>query len=383
MSTQLNATIIGAGRIGIGLAADLLHRSGYQITVIGRGETIAELQRCGHATVRLTDGTVTEDTTVPMTALFHSDAAATAAIAASDVVCIAVGADNIPAIADQLAAGLGAASRPVNVIAFENREDAADVLRTELTARLGEDANRHGMTGTVIARAVAQRVIDDGVLVVGDRPEEFYVDAAALTEPKPRIRGMVEVDNFRAYYRRKLYRYSAGHATAAYLGKIKGYRYLHAAVMDPEIAVAVLNAMDEGRRGLKARYGAEVAGTHDELLDILARFRNAALGDTVARVGRDPRRKLRRSERLIGAARLAAKADVLPVYLTAAAAAALESDPDIASSPECMRNCIADITGLSTKHVVTRLIARAWADLAAETSTEVPLLSLPEMSVTA
>lgn len=385
MSRQLNATIIGAGRVGIGLAADLLHRSGYEVTIIGRGTVIRELRRCRQATVRLTDGHRTTDRTVPLKGIDADDHdEVVTAIASSDVACTAVGADNLSHIVELLSAGLAEAKHPVNVIAFENREDAATLLRKALVNRLGKTAQQHGVTGTVICRAIAQRVIDDGVLIVGDPPEEFYVNATALVDPIPQIHGMIGIKDFRAYYRRKLYRYSAGHATAAYLGKLKGYRYLHAAVMDPEIAAAVLGAMDEGRRGLAARYGAEVAGSYDELVDILARFRNAALGDTVARVGRDAERKLRRKERLIGAARLAAKANVLPTYLTSAAAAALESDEAThCVTPDAMRRVIAEVTGLSKNGVVTRLIARAWTTLASETRDQAPLLFLPEMSVTA
>ena len=85
----------------------------------------------------------------------------------------------------------------------------------------------------------------------------------------------------------------------------------------------------EGRRGLAARYGEEVSGISDDLEAILSRFRNAALGDTVDRVGRDALRKLGRGERLVGAARLAAKGQVPPIHLTRAAAAALVSDPSL------------------------------------------------------
>ena len=62
-----------------------------------------------------------------------------------------------------------------------------------------------------------------------------------------------------AYPRRKLFTYGAGHATCAYLGHLKGYRYIHSAVRDPEIRRTVLEAMAEGQRGLAAAYGSPAA----------------------------------------------------------------------------------------------------------------------------
>jgi len=85
----------------------------------------------------------------------------------------------------------------------------------------------------------------------------------------------------------------------------------------------VLAAMEEGRVGLLRRYGLELAGTHAELHEILARFDNAALNDPVTRVGRDPLRKLGPQDRLVGAARLAQEAGVSPKRLALAAGAAL------------------------------------------------------------
>ena len=151
--------------------------------------------------------------------------------------------------------------------------------------------------------------------------------------------------------------------------------------MDPEIAEAVLGAMEEGRRGLAARYGEEVSGTPEDLEAILCRFRNAALGDTVDRVGRDALRKLGRGERLVGAARLAAKGQVPPIHLTRAAAAALVSDPSLLVSQERMIAKVSQVTGVGHRHVVTRMVAHAWGEFTRGESISAPFLRLPEMSL--
>ena len=380
----MRATIIGAGRIALGLAAERFHQSGYEVTVLGRGPVSAALQRSRTVEVELTDGWETERFLVPVRTVDLADrSAAVKAVSTADVVGTAVGARMLPAVLDLIAEGLKRAVRPVNVIAFENHENAARIVRKGLRTRLGPGVDRHGFTGAVIARAVAHRVFaaDGRVRVVGDLPREVVVDGAALVDPAPLVQDFIPVDDFRAYYRRKLYRFSAGHATTAYLGKLKGYRYLHAAAMDPEIAEAVLGAMEEGRRGLAARYGEEVSGTPEDLEAILWRFRNAALGDTVDRVGRDALRKLGRGERLVGAARLAVKGQVPPIHLTRAAAAALVSDPSLLVSRERMIAKVSQVTGVGHRHVVTRMVAHAWGEFVQEEPTSAPFLQLPEMSI--
>ncbi len=59
------------------------------------------------------------------------------------------------------------------------------------------------------------------------------------------------------------------------------------------------------------------------LRDLRERFANPALMDTVERVGRDPLRKLKPQDRLIGGITLCLNEGVLPVYIAEACGAAL------------------------------------------------------------
>ena len=67
--------------------------------------------------------------------------------------------------------------------------------------------------------------------------------------------------------------------------------------------------------------------------DLMARFDNPPLGDTVLRVGRDPVRKLAPGDRLSGAAELCLEQGILPKRICEGIAAALLfiADEDIAS----------------------------------------------------
>ncbi|MFD1211814.1 hypothetical protein ACFQ36_07150, partial [Arthrobacter sp. GCM10027362] len=307
----MRAVVIGPGRVGCGFAGHLLHRSGFDVAFIGRAGTTARLRQAGHYVVRLTDGRAEHDDWVSVQdAVDLGDLRRGAGLLAqAEVVGVAVGTAAYGDIVPTLAAGLAQAPRPVTVIAFENDEHAGRLLRTAVARLAGQDAvERHSFTGAVVDRAVAHRILQDRpgapVLLVGEPVDSFVIDGTALRGPAPAIDGLAVTDDFAAAYRRKLFRYSAGHATVAYLGKLKGYRNMHAAVLDAEIAATARAAMREGQRGLAAAYGSAAAGSETELDAILARFANAALADTVARVGRDPLRKLRAGDRLIGPARL-------------------------------------------------------------------------------
>jgi mannitol-1-phosphate 5-dehydrogenase len=376
----VRAVVIGPGRIGCGFAGQLLRASGHQVTFVGRGPAIACLRRDGRYRVRLVLGRSREEIAVDgVDALDVADAPGVLeAVRTADLVATAVGAPNLGGVAPLIANGLLGRDAPLNVVAFENLCDAGRRLR-DLVARdlpAGFPLEEHGFSGAVVSRVVAHRILPDRpgrpMLLIGDPPSTFHVDRLALRAPLPSIAGMVPVDDYRAWLHRKLYTYSAGHAATAYLGYLKGYHYIHSAVRDPEIRAVVRRAMEEGRRGLAARYGPEVAGDGSDLDAILARFANAALADSISRVGRDPRRKLGADDRLVGAARLAAATGGSPEKLVLAVAAALcFHDPLDVIAAALHREIeergldviLASVCGLEPQRGLGRIVAERWTAL--------------------
>ena len=143
----------------------------------------------------------------------------------------------------------------------------------------------------------------------------------------PNIPGMEACDNFPAYTARKLYIHNCGHAVLAYLGYLRGYQYGYEALVDPKIRAMLEKALAEARQGIVVEYGVSADWLDAHARDLLHRFANRALGDTIFRLGRDPVRKLAPKDRLIGAARLAEKAGILPDALSWGIAAAFCFDP--------------------------------------------------------
>jgi mannitol-1-phosphate 5-dehydrogenase len=384
----MKAVVFGPGRIGCGFVGDLLHASGYQLVFVGRDAIVDHLARAGRYLVRLTDGCQARDLEVGgVRALRTSEVEAVAeAVAEADLVAVSVGPRNLPAIAPLVAKGLLRRKTPVNVIAFENCTDPGTVLRDAVVACAPSlrDAG-HGFSGALVSRIVTQRLGDlagEGPLVfLGDPTTSFVVHGPSLRKPLPRIEGLRAVDDYGAWATKKLYTFSAGHAAAAYFGALKGYRYVHSAIRDPEIRTAVLAAMEEGQRGLEQRYGPELAGDRAELEAIVARFENAALNDPVSRVGRDPRRKLGPEDRLVGAARLAQEAGVSPRRLALAAAAAICFDCAEKPHPAAEETAatLHTVSGLDAESGLGRQVSEAFTRITEWREADNVLLSLKEL----
>jgi mannitol-1-phosphate 5-dehydrogenase len=140
---------------------------------------------------------------------------------------------------------------------------------------------------------------------------------------------MAPVSPFSAYVERKLYIHNAAHAILGYLGYRRGHQYGYEALVDVQIRTVLNQALDESSRALVAEHGLDPLATQVHVQDLLARFANRALADPIDRLARDPLRKLRQDDRLVGAARLAERHGVEPEGLATGIAAALAYDnPD-------------------------------------------------------
>ena len=131
------------------------------------------------------------------------------------------------------------------------------------------------------------------------------------------------MEGFDAYEARKLYLSNAGHAALAYLGARRGHEFVWQCAEDPKTADVCAAALAESSQALSAEYGFLPDDLRAFCADLMRRFANKALGDTVARVAADPRRKLRPTDRLVGAANLCLKHGVAPSALAQVIAAAL------------------------------------------------------------
>lgn len=376
----MRAVVLGPGRVGCGFAGHVLRSSGYDLVFVARNQQLVDhFNRVGHYRVRLVGSGELDERVDGVRAVAMEDPRSVVeAIKGADLVVSAVTSSGVSDVAPILAAGLRECPRPVNVIALENLHDAGWRLRARVKLSDAEAAERHGFTGGLVGRAVSWRLGDpagdEPLTFVGDRQDDLVVYRCRLRRPFPRIKGMLAVDDYEAHVRRKLFTFSAGHAATAYFGHLKGYRYIHTAIRDSEIRSGVLGVMREGQFVVAAHYGPEFGGDDRDLIAMLSRFENAGLDDPIARVGRDPRRKLGPDDRLVGPAVAAEPLGIHPSALTLAVGAALCFDhPDDPPSGDLHRE-IADrglgvilrrVCGLDIRHPIGRSVSEAFLRLGA------------------
>ncbi|BCW95417.1 MAG: hypothetical protein WHS44_00240 [Fimbriimonadales bacterium] len=334
---------LGAGKIGRGFLAHLYARSGFEtIFVEARRELVESLNRHHSCWIEWTDGE--REPIAPVSAIDARDTeAVAAAFARADVASTAVGVHALPQLAPLIAAGLRRRAAenpaPLNLLLGENALHAHTLLCDALLQTLAPEEHRLleplGLVRCIIGRQAVAELPGDPPGVRVDRYSKLPIDADALIGEPPPIVGLQPVRPFEIYMQRKLYLHNGLHALIAYLGAQRGYHTIQHALQDPEIhALFVQGAKSLAQAFLKA-HPFDPAEHYETVQDILARIQDPHLDDPIARVAREPLRKLRPDDRLVGAYRLLAEQGEDPTPFRKAILAALAyydpSDPESAA----------------------------------------------------
>jgi mannitol-1-phosphate 5-dehydrogenase len=271
--------------------------------------------------------------------------AAVAEIASADLVTTAVGPTVLRFVAPQIAAGLrersdGAA--PLAVMACENAINATDVLADHIRSNVPEGEWPAVAAKATFANTAVDRIVPaqstEGLDVTVETYFEWAIERPPFGGQEPSIPDATWVDDLAPYIERKLFTVNTGHAATAYHGFARGIKKLSDALADEVVRAAVTGVLDETKRLLVARHDFTAEAQQAYVDKILQRFANPYLPDTVDRVGRQPLRKLSRSERLIGPAAELAERGIRPRHLLATVEAALAFDvPDDPESVELQR----------------------------------------------
>jgi len=332
----------GAGAIGRGFVGQLASSAGWETAFVEVAPAILDaFSASGGYTVEIVGPGARRIEVRNVRAIDGRNIDAVAEeIARADLASTAVGAGALPTVARGLARGIAlrAARRPgstLDVLLCENLLDAGAHVRGLLGPLVPPEARayldgRVGLVETVISRMIPvprpRAGGGDPLYVAAEDYNVLPVDARAFRGRAPDIEGLAPVDNYRAHEERKLYAHNCGHALAAYLGFLRGHEYVWQAVGDPEVRRRVDAGLWEAGAALCIRHGFAREEHQAHLAQLIEPFGNRELGDTVARVGRDPVRKLAPGDRLVGAARLAMKYGVRPEALAEGIAAAMSFD---------------------------------------------------------
>ncbi len=380
----MNGLIFGAGNIGRGFLGLLLAKAGYTVTFVDVDQVkVAALNTQREYPVYVvSEGGIAAEVARGVQALQARDTTAIVeAVVNADIVLTAVGKDALAYLAPSLAQGLQERIRRrprseahVIVVACENVQDNTAFLR-EMVLKQVPVENRIRIDSAIsFPNCVVDRIVPNTVPSRDQNPiavavEDYFqlaVDGKALKAPFPNIAGVEVSDNLDATLEQKLCTLNMAHAIVGYYGYLKGYQFVHEAVVDTEIGDLLHGALDE--------VGVTIASRHQSIgLDaqksyatkVVKRFRNPFLRDEIVRVARQPQRKLGADDRLVKPAVLTWAQGRIPAFLASGITAALHYDYDGDEQAKSLvgqirergiERVLHEVSGLSPESEVARLV---------------------------
>lgn len=306
----MKAIQFGAGNIGRGFIGAVLSQSGYELVFADVVEELLnQINTRREYTVHVSDHNSYDISVKGVRAVNSGSPDAVKEIVDADIITTAVGLRILKFVAPAIARGLAArkaegVEKPLNIIACENGLRATSQLKDLVYAQLEPDVAAWAASHVGFPDAAVDRIVPPVrcAIPLDVAVEEFFewdVERSSFAGPVPEIKGMTPVDNLLAYVERKLFTLNTGHATAAYLGKLKGISTIGECVADPGVAAIVKAAMQQSGEGLVRKFGFDHDAHFAYIEKILTRFSNPYLRDECDRVGREPIRKLSPNDRLV------------------------------------------------------------------------------------
>ncbi len=320
MSKNRKMIQFGAGGIGRSFLGQLFSRSGYEVVFVDiNKEIVKELNRKKEYPI------IIKQNNIPDKKILVSNVRAIEAsntetiiheIVDADNLCTAVGKDALGNIIPLIARGLLLRGKkpdnlPLDIIIAENMRHVSWYFFQELKKTLPEEFPLNQLVGLVetsIGKMVPiipeKEKKRDPLILFAEPYNQLIVDRKGFKNPIPPLPELLTVDNIQAYVDRKCFIHNLGHTATAYLGyqHQPGFKYIYESLQEKKIYNIVRRVMLQSAQGLNKTYPDDLRMNDLEMHieDLLTRFQNRALGDTIYRVGRDLYRKLDKNERIIG-----------------------------------------------------------------------------------
>ncbi|MDX8417194.1 mannitol-1-phosphate 5-dehydrogenase [Absicoccus intestinalis] len=314
------AVHFGAGKIGRGFIAELLHDTGYRVVFVDVVDALVDLINKDHEYYLFQiENNYKEKKIDHIEALssIKEPEKVIAEINHAKVVTTSVMATNLPKIAPILAKGLksrvGQGKEKAVVMACENAMHGTDIL-VKAMIDSGEITQAELDEVGVYPNTAVDRMVFDGEhnghkgIDIGVN-YELAIEKDKLVNPDDEpIKGAEYTSDLDRHLQRKIYMINCGHAISAYIGYANGKDIVQDVLNDPELVKEVRAAVMESAAALEKEYGF----SHESLVDycenmFIKRFGNPKTHDEGARVGREPIRKISYNDRIMGPANMCEK----------------------------------------------------------------------------
>ena len=332
----------GAGNIGRGFIGPLFSNSGYSVGFVDINEqVISKLNSDREYPINIvTSDDNKEEIIKNVYGIDGKDLELVSnEIASADVMATAIGVNVLKFIAKPIALGLKKRfiqnAKPLNIIICENLIGADAYLKGLIKAELPEyEKQIDEMVGFVEASigrmvpALPEEKKQGNFLRVFVEPYNILpVDKDAFKGEIPEVENLYPFSPFNLFIQRKLFMHNMSHATCAYLGFLKNYEYIYQAVSDYDIRYCAYRVLMASALAISLENKVDIKVLLEHAENLLYRFQNTALGDTISRVGKDTIRKLSENDRLIGALKLCEKHNVSCDILCVGIASAMFFNP--------------------------------------------------------
>jgi len=297
--------VMGAGAIGRGYLPWVLDANRHEYIFVDKNQNIVDrLNTNGSYTTYKVSGSEYIERKVSVMAAYtpenfhiaeHKDA----------VACFfSVGPRNV-AKATQLMVG-----SKLPLILCENEPETVAVAQRIV----GHEKVYFAVPDVITSNTAPQNLLTQDPLAITTEDGKLYVQAGA-NEIHGDLQFMSQEEVLRVQWKPKLFLHNTPHCITAYLGALLGVTYVHEAMQRKHAAQIVEGAMNEMLQALKLQWDIPHEFLEWYAQKELARFRCPLLFDPVARVAREPLRKLEMHGRLIGAAQMCLTLGVLPQNL--------------------------------------------------------------------
>ncbi|MBN2073391.1 MAG: mannitol-1-phosphate 5-dehydrogenase [Actinobacteria bacterium] len=317
--------IFGAGNIGRSFIGQLFSRSGYEVVFIDVVKPVIDaLNSRGYYNVVIKADKEEIIKVENVRGVLATDKEKVAGeLSTADIVSSCVGNNALPHIIPLIAEGLLRRYEmnrdlPLDIIIAVNMRNASEFFGRELSRVLGSSyplKKLVGLVETSIGKMVPIMTEEEkkaDILQIFAEPyNTLILDKKAFKNPIPEVIGLAPKENMKAWVDRKLFIHNLGHVSAAYLGypDNRNFVYIHEVFEVRQLCEKVRNTMMQSAEILLRQYPGEFTkkDLEEHIDDLIKRFKNKALGDTIYRVGRDLPRKLGPEDRLVGAIKMGIK----------------------------------------------------------------------------
>ena len=317
--TMKKLVLFGAGKIGRSFIGQLFATSGFEVVFVDISEpVIRELNRLNEYRVVIKSSQpdlIINVGNVRGILAGELDKVAEE-LSTCDIAAISVGQKGLPQAINTLAKGLilrqkRSGNKPLDVILAENMHNADKYAKDILISIVGSEYPVDDLVGlieTSIGKMVPimpkEEQENDPLLVYAEPYNTLILDKKAFKNLIPDVKGLAPKDNMKAWVDRKSHIHNFGHAAAAYAGFLAdpSVQFMAEILKIHNVKKFTRSAMLQSANVLLKKHPGEFSLVEltEHIDDLLGRFENHALGDTVFRVGCDLKRKLYRDDRILG-----------------------------------------------------------------------------------